>query len=146
GLVSIVHRLADGRDRGDRQRVEQAAAELDHSATRLLPGLVPGEAILWASTSRSRSVFDGINRLHHLLTTALVMKSGGRRGNEMLDALLDTLASSPAGGAVRAATVGFAMNLGIRWIGNRFSVELALASSGGAARTAGSCARWIQSA
>lgn len=29
-----------------RQRVEQAAAELDHSATRLLPGLVPGEAIL----------------------------------------------------------------------------------------------------
>lgn len=41
--MSIVHRLADGRDR---QRVEQAAAELDHSATRLLPGLVPGEAIL----------------------------------------------------------------------------------------------------
>lgn len=41
--MSIVHRLADGRDR---QRVEQAAAELDHSATKLLPGLVPGEAIL----------------------------------------------------------------------------------------------------
>jgi uncharacterized protein len=41
--MTIVHRLADGRDR---QRVEQAAAELDHSATRLLPGLVPGEAIL----------------------------------------------------------------------------------------------------
>lgn len=38
----IVHRLADGRDR---QRVEQAAAELDMSAMRLLPGLVPGEAI-----------------------------------------------------------------------------------------------------
>jgi uncharacterized protein len=41
--MTIVHRLADGHDR---QRVEQAAAELDHSATRLLPGLVPGEAIL----------------------------------------------------------------------------------------------------
>lgn len=41
--MTIVHRLADGRDR---QRVEQAAAELDYSATRLLPGLVPGEAIL----------------------------------------------------------------------------------------------------
>lgn len=41
--MTIVHRLADGRDR---QRVEQAAAELDHSATRLLPGLIPGEAIL----------------------------------------------------------------------------------------------------
>lgn len=41
--MTIVHRLADGRDR---QRVEQAAAELDHSATKLLPGLVPGEAIL----------------------------------------------------------------------------------------------------
>lgn len=41
--MTIVHRLADGRDR---QRVEQAAAELDHSATRLLPGLVPGEALL----------------------------------------------------------------------------------------------------
>lgn len=38
----IVHRLADGRDR---QRVEQAAAELDLSAMKLLPGLVPGEAI-----------------------------------------------------------------------------------------------------
>ena len=38
----IAHRLADGRDR---QRVEQAAAELDLSAMRLLPGLVPGEAI-----------------------------------------------------------------------------------------------------
>lgn len=41
--MTIVHRLADGRDR---QRVEQSAAELDHSATKLLPGLVPGEAIL----------------------------------------------------------------------------------------------------
>lgn len=41
--MTIVHRLADGRDR---QKIEQAAAELDHSATRLLPGLVPGEAIL----------------------------------------------------------------------------------------------------
>lgn len=41
--MTIVHRLTDGRDR---QRVEQAAAEIDHSATRLLPGLVPGEAIL----------------------------------------------------------------------------------------------------
>ena len=41
--MTIVHRLADGRDR---QRVEQAAAELDHSATKLLPGLVPGEAVL----------------------------------------------------------------------------------------------------
>ena len=41
--MTIVHRLADGRDR---QRIEQAAAELDYSATRLLPGLVPGEAIL----------------------------------------------------------------------------------------------------
>lgn len=41
--MTVVHRLADGRDR---QQVEQAAAELDHSATRLLPGLVPGEAIL----------------------------------------------------------------------------------------------------
>lgn len=41
--MTIVHRLADGRDR---QRIEQAAAELDHSATQLLPGLVPGEAVL----------------------------------------------------------------------------------------------------
>lgn len=41
--MTIVHRLADGRDR---QRVEQAAAELDQSAAKLLPGLVPGEAIL----------------------------------------------------------------------------------------------------
>lgn len=41
--MTIVHRLADGRDR---QKIEQAAAELDHSATRLLPGLVPGEAVL----------------------------------------------------------------------------------------------------
>lgn len=41
--MTIVHRLADGKDR---QRIEQAAAELDHSATRLLPGLVPGEAVL----------------------------------------------------------------------------------------------------
>lgn len=29
----------------DRQRVEEAAAEIDLSATRLLPGLVPGEAL-----------------------------------------------------------------------------------------------------
>lgn len=41
--MTIVHRLADGRDR---QRIERAAAEIDHSATQLLPGLVPGEAIL----------------------------------------------------------------------------------------------------
>lgn len=41
--MTIIHRLADGRDR---QRVEQAAAELDHSATGLFPGLVPGEAVL----------------------------------------------------------------------------------------------------
>ncbi|OBE99010.1 hypothetical protein A5775_07690 [Mycobacterium sp. 852002-10029_SCH5224772] len=41
--MTIAHRLSDGRDR---QRVEQAAAELDHSATRLLPGLIPGEAVL----------------------------------------------------------------------------------------------------
>lgn len=41
--MTIVHRLTDGRDR---QRIEQAAAELDQSATRLLPGLVPGEAVL----------------------------------------------------------------------------------------------------
>ena len=41
--MTIVHRLADGRDR---ERVEKAAAELDLSALRLLPGLVPGEAIL----------------------------------------------------------------------------------------------------
>lgn len=40
--MMIVHRLADGRDR---QRVEEAAAELDLSATKLLPGLVPGEAL-----------------------------------------------------------------------------------------------------
>lgn len=41
--MTIVHGLADRRDR---QRVEQAAAELDHPATKLLPSLVPGEAIL----------------------------------------------------------------------------------------------------
>ncbi|WP_297742114.1 ATP-binding protein [uncultured Tessaracoccus sp.] len=41
--MTIVHRLADGRDR---QRIEQAAAKIDQSATKLLPGLVPGEAIL----------------------------------------------------------------------------------------------------
>lgn len=41
--MTIVHRLADGRDR---QRIEQAAAEQDQSAMRLLPGLVPGEAVL----------------------------------------------------------------------------------------------------
>lgn len=38
----IVHRLANGRDR---QRVKQAAAELNLFAMRLLLGLVPGEAI-----------------------------------------------------------------------------------------------------
>jgi DNA helicase HerA-like ATPase len=40
--MMLVHRLADGRDR---QKVEQAAAEIDLSATKLLPGLIPGEAI-----------------------------------------------------------------------------------------------------
>ena len=42
GMI-IVHRLADERDR---RKIEQAATELDGSATKLLPGLVPGEAIL----------------------------------------------------------------------------------------------------
>lgn len=40
--MTIVHRLTDGRDR---RHIEQASSELDHSATQLLPGLVPGEAI-----------------------------------------------------------------------------------------------------
>lgn len=40
--MMLVHRLADGKDR---QKVEQAAAEIDLSATKLLPGLIPGEAI-----------------------------------------------------------------------------------------------------
>lgn len=41
--MTIVHRLADGRDL---RRIEAAAAEIDRSATRLIPGLVPGEAVL----------------------------------------------------------------------------------------------------
>lgn len=39
----IVHRLADKRDQ---DRVEQASSELDQTATRLLPSLIPGEALL----------------------------------------------------------------------------------------------------
>lgn len=39
----LVHRLADRRDR---ERVEEACSELDQSATRLLPSLIPGEALL----------------------------------------------------------------------------------------------------
>lgn len=38
----LVHRLGDGRDR---KYVEDASSELDHSSTKLLPGLTPGEAI-----------------------------------------------------------------------------------------------------
>lgn len=41
GLL-LVHRLGDGRDRN---YVEEASSELDRAATRLLPGLTPGEAI-----------------------------------------------------------------------------------------------------
>lgn len=41
--MTIVHRLTDGRYR---QRIEQAPAELDQSATRLSPGLVPAEVVL----------------------------------------------------------------------------------------------------
>lgn len=41
--MMVVHRLADKRDR---ERVEQASSELDQSATKLLPSLVPGEALL----------------------------------------------------------------------------------------------------
>jgi DNA helicase HerA-like ATPase len=41
--MMIVHRLADKRDR---ERVEQASTELDQSATKLLPALVPGEGLL----------------------------------------------------------------------------------------------------
>lgn len=41
--MMIVHRLADQRDR---ERVEQASTELDKSATKLLPSLVPGEGLL----------------------------------------------------------------------------------------------------
>ena len=39
----LVHRLADRRDR---ERVEEACSELDSTATRLLPSLIPGEALL----------------------------------------------------------------------------------------------------
>lgn len=39
----LVHRLAD---RKDRERVEEACSELDSTATRLLPALIPGEALL----------------------------------------------------------------------------------------------------
>lgn len=39
----IVHRLTDQRDR---DRVEQASSEVDHSGARMLPSLVPGEALL----------------------------------------------------------------------------------------------------
>lgn len=41
--MMIVHRLADKRDQ---DRVEQASSELDQAATRLLPSLIPGEALL----------------------------------------------------------------------------------------------------
>lgn len=41
--MMIVHRLADKRDQ---ERVEQASAELDQTATKLLPSLVPGEGVL----------------------------------------------------------------------------------------------------
>ena len=41
--MMIVHRLADKRDR---ERVEQASTELDQSATKLLPSLIPGEGLL----------------------------------------------------------------------------------------------------
>lgn len=41
--MMIVHRLADRRDR---ERVEEASSELDQSATKLLPTLTPGEAVL----------------------------------------------------------------------------------------------------
>ncbi len=45
GMI-IAHRIADG---PDRQRIENAAAELDLSAIRLLTGLVPGDALLMGS-------------------------------------------------------------------------------------------------
>jgi DNA helicase HerA-like ATPase len=41
--MMLVHRLAD---KHDRDRVEQASSELDQSATKLLPSLIPGEALL----------------------------------------------------------------------------------------------------
>lgn len=45
GMI-IAHRIADG---PDRQRIESAAAELDLSAIRLLPGLIPSDALLMGS-------------------------------------------------------------------------------------------------
>ncbi|MBS1862163.1 MAG: ATP-binding protein [Actinobacteria bacterium] len=39
----LVHRLGHGRDR---KYIEEASSELDRSATQLLPGLTPGEAVL----------------------------------------------------------------------------------------------------
>ncbi|MFC7724169.1 ATP-binding protein [Nocardioides sp. GCM10028917] len=42
----LVHRLTERRDR---ERVEQAASELTLAATRLLPALVPGEALIVSS-------------------------------------------------------------------------------------------------
>lgn len=42
----LVHRLTERRDR---ERVEQAASELTLSATRLLPSLIPGEALVVGS-------------------------------------------------------------------------------------------------
>ena len=41
--MMLVHRLADRRDR---ERVEEACSELDQTATKMLPSLIPGEALL----------------------------------------------------------------------------------------------------